>query len=248
MNQKYSLVRDTLDSRDLKFSVAPIEVLPAQVDLRPRMPAVYDQGQLGSCSGNAVAAAFQYDQLKESITSWTPSRLFIYYNERLLEGTTNKDDGAQLRDGIKVISTYGVCDESIWVYDIAKFTQKPSDEAYSQAKLHTALLYQRVDQTLSALKHALASNFPVVVGITLFDAFESQEVAESGIVPMPHPTDNCLGGHAVVVVGYDDAKQLFTMRNSWGPDWGDQGYFYLPYEYLTNPQFGMDYWVVTSVQ
>jgi C1A family cysteine protease len=249
MNNNYRLVKDSPDARDFMFKVAPVATLPAKVDLRPGMPPVYDQGQLGSCSGNAVAAAFQFDQMKEKIPSWNPSRLFIYYNERLIEGTVNEDDGAQLRDGIKAISTYGVCDESVWAYDVSKFAVKPSADAYTEAKTHVAMQYARVGQDLLSLKQTLAGGFPVVVGIMLFEAFEGDDVAQSGMVPMPDPeSDQCLGGHAVVVAGYDDSMKCFIMRNSWGKDWGDEGYFYLPYDYLTDPNLGMDFWVVTQVK
>lgn len=249
MNMKYRLLKDSQDSRDLMFKISPVGVLPSSVDLRPGMPPVYDQGELGSCSGNAVAAAFQFDQMKENIPSWNPSRLFIYYNERMIEGTINQDSGAELRDGIRAISTYGVCDESVWAYDVTKFTITPSAEAYEQAKQHMAIQYARVGQDLNSLKQTLAGGFPIVVGIILFEAFESDAVAATGMVPMPNPeTDNCLGGHAVLVVGYDDAKECFIMRNSWGPNWGDKGYFYLPYNYLTNQNLGMDFWVVTQVK
>lgn len=244
---KYNLVRDSVDSRDFKFKLTQAQAIPASVDLRAGMPSVYDQGQLGSCSGNAVAAAFQYDQIKQNIPVWNPSRLFIYYNERLMEGTVNQDAGAELRDGIKSIATYGVCKEATWPYDVSQFAVKPITEAYTEAKQNLALQYERVNQDLVDLKTVLASGYPIVVGIMLFEAFESDQVAEIGIVPMPSPQDQCIGGHAVVICGYNDATSRFLMRNSWGPSWGDQGYFYLPYEYLTNDQLALDFWVVTSI-
>lgn len=248
MNQKYRLVKDSPDTRDFLFKVTPVANLPHYVDLRAGMPAIYDQGELGSCSGNAIAAAFQFDQLKEHITAWNPSRLFIYYNERLIEGTVNEDSGAELRDGIKSIAGYGVCEETLWPYDISKFTDKPSAQAYAEAKQHTALQYERVTQNLNDMKHVLASGFPIVVGVMLYEAFESDEVAATGIVPMPTSGEECLGGHAVVVVGYSDEHHQFILRNSWGESWGDKGYFYMPYEYLTDPDLGTDYWVVTQVK
>lgn len=249
MNHTYRLIKDKPDARDFMFKVtAPVANLPHYVDLRPGMPAVYDQGELGSCSGNAIAAAFQFDQLKEHITSWNPSRLFIYYNERLIEGTVNEDSGAELRDGIKTIAGYGVCEESLWPYNIAQFTVKPSAAAYAEAKQHTAVQYERVTQNLNEMKQVLAGGFPIVVGIMVYESFESEEVANTGVVPMPAANEQCLGGHAVVVVGYSDEHHQFIMRNSWGTSWGDKGYFYIPYEYLTNTELGTDYWVVTQVK
>lgn len=249
MSKYYSIIKDAHDPRDRQFKVTHVTNLPASVDHRPGMPAVYDQGDLGSCTGNAIAAVVQFDQLKEQIESWVPSRLFIYFNERLIEGTVNEDSGAQLRDGIKAIVGYGFCEETVWPYDVSKFTLKPSDDAYNEARLHKALQYERVGQTATEIKQALASGYPIVVGIVVYEAFESQDVALTGVVPMPNPQfEQDLGGHAVVIVGYDDAKQHWIMRNSWGAGWGDQGYFYLPYPYLTNPQLATDMWIVTQVQ
>lgn len=245
----YHIIKDVHDPRDRQFKVTHITNLPACVDYRPGMPAVYDQGDLGSCTGNAIAAAVQFDQLKQHLESWVPSRLYIYFNERLIEGTVNQDSGAQLRDGIKAIAGYGFCSEEVWPYDVSKFKVKPSVAAYSEARLHKALQYERVGQTANEIKQALAGGYPIVVGIVIFEAFESDEVAETGVVPMPNPlVDQDLGGHAVLIVGYDDAKQHWIMRNSWGPDWGDEGYFYLPYDYLTNEELATDMWIVTQVQ
>lgn len=245
---KYNVVKDTLDHRDLKFTVAPVATLPHAVDLRPGMPAVYDQGDLGSCTGNAIAAAFQFDQMKEHITSWTPSRLFIYYNERLIEGDVSEDAGAQIRDGIKAIAGYGVCEETLWPYNVSQFAVKPSAAAYAEARLNTAVTYARVEQNLNDMKHTLASGYPIVIGITVFESFESDEVAATGIVPMPTANEQDLGGHAVLVVGYSDERHQWIVRNSWGESWGDKGYFYMPYEYLTNDQLAQDFWVVTQVK
>ena len=248
MNLKYGCTKDELDARDLMFKITPVDILPPVVDHRSTCPPIYDQGQLGSCTGNAIAAAFEFDQIKQNIPHWTPSRLFIYYNERLVEGTTSQDAGAQIRDGIKVINQYGCCAESVWEYLPEQFTIKPSAHAYQQAKLHPTLKYQRVNQDLLDLKHTLANGFPVVCGITVYDSFESDAVAVSGMVPMPSKTENCLGGHAVLMVGYDDNKQCFIMRNSWGTSWGQIGYFYIPYAYMTDPNLAQDMWVITTVK
>ena len=246
--RKYSCIRDTPDSRDFKFSVAPVAVLPTVVDLRPKCPSIYDQSSLGSCTANAIGGAFEFDQIKQNIPHWTPSRLFIYYNERLMEGTIDQDAGAQIRDGVKVINQYGVCAESVWEYIPTQFTIKPSALAYSQAKLHPALQYHSVVQSLITLKQALANGFPMVCGISIYESFESQEVADTGMVPMPTATEQFLGGHAVLIVGFDDSKQCFIMRNSWGVDWGIQGYFYMPYSYITDQNLASDFWVITLVK
>ncbi len=243
-------VPDLPDARDLLFS-APDEVLaqlPPKVDLRPQLPPVYDQGQLGSCTANAIGAAFEFDQRQEGQQDFMPSRLFIYYNERAIEGTVGTDSGAQIRDGMKSIAKLGVCDEMTWPYDIAKFTEKPSAQAYAEGTKHLALVYRRVLANLHQMQGCLASGFPFVVGISVYESFMSQQVAETGEVPLPSRNEQLEGGHAVLVVGYDGGAQRFIMRNSWGPGWGMQGYFTIPYAYLTDPQLARDFWAVYSVE
>lgn len=248
MTQKYSLIKDKHDSRDLSFStIAKAIILPPSVDLRNAMPQVYDQGQLGSCTGNAIAAAYEFDQMKEKIGVFQPSRLFIYYNERLMEGTITQDAGAQIRDGIKTINNYGVCSETSWPYNIDAFSTKPPTAAYTEAAQHVAMNYYRVPVTVNDMKTALASGFPVVGGITLYTSFESDAVAKSGKVSMPKKNEKVIGGHAILFVGYNDKSKRLLVRNSWGDSWGQGGYFTLPYTYVTDTLMS-DLWVVTSVK
>jgi C1A family cysteine protease len=174
-----------------------------------------------------------------------PSRLFIYYNERVMEGTVNSDPGAQIRDGVKSVSDLGVCPETEWPYDINKFANAPSKQCFTDAKKCQAVGYQRLDSTnLNQLKGCIASGFPFVFGFTVYDAFESDDVAKSGILNMPAPKEKVQGGHAVLAVGYDDAAQRFTVRNSWGKDWGMKGYFTIPYSYLTTTDLADDFWTI----
>lgn len=221
--------------------------LPAAVDLRSQCPPVYDQGQLGSCTANAIAGAVQYDEIRSGIApTWTPSRLFIYYNERALEGTVVTDSGAQIRDGIKVIASFGVCRETDWPYDIARFAEKPPAQAYSDADRERVASYQRVLQSLVQLKTCVASGFPFVFGFTVFTSFETPDVAGSGVIPLPQPSESPIGGHAVACVGYDDARQAFIIRNSWGPGWGDAGYGFMPYAYALDAGLAADFWTIRS--
>ena len=247
--QKYGWLPDLPDYRDYKFSESftAQAALPASVDLRPKMPPVYNQGNLGSCTGNAIAAALEYDLIKQNLPSFTPSRLFIYYNERLLEGTVRSDSGAMIRDGIKTVSKQGACKETIWPYDVVKFARKPTIAAYKDGLTHVGLSYYSVNQTELDIKTALASNFPVVFGFTVYSSFEGQEVASTGIVKMPAAGESVLGGHAVLIVGYDDKKRQFIVRNSWGPNWGASGYFYMPYDYVTNLNLADDFWVISKI-
>ena len=244
--QRYGWIPDIPDHRDLMFA-APMLVagLPVKVDLRSKCPAVYDQGQLGSCTGNAIAGAIQFEEMKQALPNkTTPSRLFIYYNERVIEGTVSQDSGAQIRDGMKTVATQGACYETTWPYIIQQFATKPPPACYVEAAKHLVKQYMRLGQNLAQMKGCLASGFPFVFGFTVYDSFESQAVATTGIVPMPGPTESALGGHAVMAVGYNDATQRFIVRNSWGPKWGQKGYFEIPYSYLQDHSLASDFWTV----
>ena len=247
INRKYGWAPDLPDQRDHLYS-APQPVLakmPAKKDLRSGCPPVYDQGQLGSCTANAISGAIQFDQKKQKVKVFVPSRLFIYYNERDMEGTVNSDAGAQIRDGVKSVANLGVCPEIEWPYDINKFANKPTPKCYTDAKKCQAVGYQRLDSSnLNQLKGCIASGFPFVFGFTVYDAFESQEVAKTGVVNMPGPKEKVQGGHAVLAVGYNDATQRFSVRNSWGKDWGIKGYFTIPYTYLTTTDLADDFWTI----
>jgi C1A family cysteine protease len=246
----FGWVPDLPDHRDQLYAApAPtIMALPAKVDLRNQCPPVYDQGQLGSCTGNAIAGAHQFDQMKEAANkAFAPSRLFIYYNERVIEGTVASDSGAQIRDGIKSVGQSGVCPETEWQYDITKFAVKPPPQSYTDAAKNKAIQYQRVARNLSQMKGCLAAGFPFVFGFTVYESFESPQVAQTGIVPMPAPKESVVGGHAVMAAGYDDSQQSFIVRNSWGTGWGLKGYFMMPYAYLLDANLSDDFWTIRLV-
>ena len=249
--KRYGWTPDLPDARDHMYAapVAMMAALPTKVDLRPNCPPPYDQGQLGSCTGNAIAGAVQFEREKQHLTpDFVPSRLFIYYGERVIEGTVGTDSGAQIRDGIKVVANQGVPPETDWPYDIAKFAQKPPPKAFADALHDRAVSYSRLSQSLSQMKGCLASGYPFVFGFTVYDSFESQQVAQTGVVPMPAAGESVLGGHAVMAVGYDDGQQRFIVRNSWGANWGMKGYFTMPYAYLTERNLSSDFWTVRLVQ
>jgi C1A family cysteine protease len=243
--QKYGWIPDLPDQRDFVYAApTPFQRnLPAKVDLSKNCPPVYDQGQLGSCTANAIAAAIEFDQKKRFV----PSRLFIYYNERAMEGTIASDSGAQIRDGIKSVATQGAPPEKDWPYEIAKFSEKPSKEAFTDAKANLVTLYQRLVQDFSSMRGCLATGYPFVFGFTVYESFEGDKVAKTGIVPMPLSDEKTVGGHAVLAVGYDDTSREFLVRNSWGPKWGLKGYFKIPYAYLTSPKLASDFWTIRSV-
>ncbi len=246
----YGWVRDLPDERDHLYA-APLlsfrKGLPAAVDLRPKCPPVYDQGQLGSCTANGIAAAIEFDQRKQGIKEFMPSRLFIYYNERVIEGTVSQDSGAQIRDGVKSVAKLGAPPETDWPYDISKFAKKPPAKAYRDALHNVVKSYSRVTHDLTNMKGCLADGFPFVFGFTVYESFESATVAKTGIVPMPAQGESVLGGHCVLAVGYNDKQRRFIVRNSWGPKWGIGGYCTMPYEYLINPNLASDFWTLRSV-
>jgi C1A family cysteine protease len=253
MNYKishYGWLPDLPDHRDHLYA-APVEVagaLPASIDLRAQCPPVYDQGQLGSCTANAIAGAIEFDQMKQNLAQiFTPARLFIYYNERVIEHTVDSDSGAQIRDGIKSVGQQGDCPEIEWPYAISKFKIKPPKNCYADALKYKAVLYQRLTPVLSQLKGCLASGYPFVFGFTVYESFESAQVAKTGHASLPKSSEQSIGGHAVMCVGYDDAKQWFIVRNSWGPKWGMKGYFTLPYSYLISANLASDFWTIRVV-
>lgn len=256
-------VPDLPDNRDHLYSapMAKIGPLPAKVDLRKHCPAVYNQGQIGSCTANAIAAAVQFDRKKQKLADFIPSRLFIYYNERSMERSVPLDNGAQIRDGIKSVGKQGVCPEKEWSYDDtpadpttnvwptgAKPARKPPKACYTDAKKYRAVSYQRVNRTVSQMKGCLADGYPFVFGFTVYDNFESAEVARTGLLDMPAPKEGVIGGHAVLAVGYDDKTQRFTVRNSWGTRWGKRGYFTMPYSYLLTENLSDDFWTIRLVR
>jgi C1A family cysteine protease len=251
MDRKYGWRRGIPDQRDLKYEVPQhlkFIPLPPLVDLRPNFPDVYNQLDLGSCTANALAGNYQFDEIKQKNTSWMPSRLFIYYNERSLEGTIKSDAGAEIKDGIKSLNRWGVCPEDTWPYDTSKFAKKPLSSCYGQATKGKISQYLNLDNTdITHLKACLADNFPFVFGFAVYDSFEGEEIAKTGMMPMPAPTESLLGGHAVCCCGYDDVKQVFIVRNSWGADWGDKGYFYMPYQFMTSTDYCSDFWTIRYI-
>ncbi len=251
MANRYGWIKDRPDFRDhlyrrpTGFLDAP---LPQTVDLRPQCPPVYDQGQLGSCTANAIAAAVQFDRLKQGLVDFIPSRLFLYYNERAIEGTVDSDDGAEIRDGIKSVANQGDCPEPEWPYDISQFAVQPPQSCYDDAVKYKTVRYQSLAGSLADTQACLAGGYPFVFGFTVYESFEGPDVAQTGNVPMPGPGEQQVGGHAVLAVGYRDADQVFIVRNSWGRSWGDVGYCYMPYAYLLDGNLTSDFWQIQVVQ
>jgi C1A family cysteine protease len=246
----YGWVRDIPDQRDVLYAPPPqiAAALPPKVDLRSQFPPPYNQEALGSCTANAIAGALQFLEGKEGAPAPVmPSRLFIYYNERVLEGSTGSDSGAQIRDGIKTVVREGFCPESEWPYDITRFAVRPSAACYQDAMKERVSQYLRLTPASVPLLTCLASGFPFVFGFSVYESFESSAVAQSGIANLPRPSERLVGGHAVCAVGYDQSEGRFLVRNSWGAQWGMGGYFTMPYQYLTDPMLAADFWTIRKV-
>lgn len=250
---KLGWLPDLPDPRDYLYA-APIQTLqnlPAKVNLSKTCPPIYNQGHLGSCTANALSAAFHFCRIKEKRSEFEPSRLFLYYNERVMINTVYSDSGAFIRDGIKSLNTEGICPEQDWTYDDstgldAKFTKKPPRKCFNNAKKNQVLSYQRINLNLISIKGCLAEGYPFTFGFTVFDSFYN---IKNGVMPMPDiATETVHGGHAVLAVGYDEKKQAVLIRNSWGASWGKKGYFWMPYAYITNRQFCNDFWTIRTVE
>ena len=257
---KYRWLPDPPDSRDHIYQLQTVSLAPV-VDLRQYASAIEDQGNLGSCTGNSIAGLIELIQRKQNPAKGRDvSRLFIYYEERVLEGSVRYDAGAYIRDGIKVCYTKGAPLESLWPYAINKFATKPAAAAYTDALKRKVTGYQRCTD-FNAVKNAVAAGNPVVIGFNVYDSFEGawgnipHGQPGSGMMPFPNTgTESLLGGHAVAIVGYDDtmpvagrANGRFIVRNSWGTGWGDNGYFYMPYDVIKTTSMSSDFWLISAV-
>lgn len=235
---------------DLEYEkiTAPVANLPHTVDLRHMCPPVYDQGQLGSCTGNAIAGAIDIERIKLGLNPIYPSRLAIYWGERNMEGTVDQDAGAQIRDGISLVAAQGAGPEQDWPYDPTKFTVQPPPVYYQDAMTDVVTQYSWLDnRNITVLKSCLARGNPFVFGMVVYDQMESDYAAKTGYVELPEPGNQVVGGHAVCCVGYEDHIQRFIVRNSWGHTWGDGGYFWLPYGYMTDVNLVSDCWNLTAI-
>lgn len=239
---KYGWIVDKPDFRDLIYEPEERGILPESVDLRPGCPPIYDQGNLGSCTANAIAGHLDFNRKKQGEEFIFPSRLFIYYQERLLENSVESDSGASIRDSVKVVKKFGACPEQEWPYEIDMFTVEPHDFCYEDAVKYEDLTYLRILQDELSMKSCLAEGYPFVVGVSVYESFEKS----NGDVPIPKPSESLLGGHAICIVGYD--KDYWIFRNSWGTSFGNEGYGTLPKEYLLNPGLSRDSWSLRKVK
>lgn len=254
LNRKYTLKPSANIDKHNTYTLtqtAPIQQLPPSFSLAEKFPMCYNQEDIGSCTANAGAGCFQY---LSGDLSFTPSRLFIYYNERMVDGDVDQDDGSSIQTCVNVLEKFGVCPESLWTYSHDHLFVQPPPELYTIAKNYIITKAEVIQgNNLDQIKHSIVSGYPVIIGMTVYESFESQEVEITGILPMPQPNEQILGGHAVDIVGYDDASKMFIVRNSWGTQWGfsggifqSRGYFKMPYDFAANPNYVSEIWSIQT--
>ncbi|MFN8672633.1 MAG: C1 family peptidase [Candidatus Sericytochromatia bacterium] len=233
---------------------AQIELFKKVVDLRKYSSKPTNQGELSSCTGFAIVrGAREFLLLKNKKQPYVQlSPLFLYYNERKKEGTLDRDNGALIETGVKLLKEQGVVEESNWPYIESKFKDIPPEFLYPRAKKYKVSKVTQL-KNLNQIKKSLDAQNPVVLGVLIFDNFF--KVKKDGLVKMPTPEqlenpdkldsngETISGWHAITCIGYNDIKKVLIMKNSWGTDWGDNGYFYLPYTYI-RPDLTMDAWSI----
>ncbi len=237
---KGGYVPDRVDTRDYIYKII-VRQFPLVSTLKDRMPPVLDQGELGCCVSNAVCNALAFLNIKSNKPIGFKSRIFNYYNSRVLEGTVAEDSGCEIRDAIKSSNQTGDCYDMTWPYDISKFTLQPPQQAYTEAAQHKLVLYQRVNQDRTSIKSCIVSGYPIVIGIMCYNSLGNPNV-DNGDIPMPTRKDYAVGGHCVLVTGYNDFTRKYEIQNSWGTTWGNKGYGTLPYSYVENSSLATDFW------
>lgn len=274
MNRKKGMgwMRDLPDHRDFQVGSPVIREIreksqklrkvdkapPAAVDLRQWCSPIEDQGNLGSCTANAGVALLEYFQRRAFGRHLDASRLFLYKVTRNLLGWTG-DQGAYLRTTMKAMVLFGIPPESYWPYQIENFDEEPKAFCYAFAQAYQTTKYYRLDppgqatdKTLKLVKTSIAAGLPPMFGFTVFSSMP-QVGDGKGEIPFPGPGDVVEGGHAVVAVGYDDKKKIakdtgaLLIRNSWGPEWGVQGYGWLPYSYV-EAGLAVDFWSLVAAE
>lgn len=247
--KKGSVAPSGVDRRDHRVKLLDYKAkVPTSINLRTNLPYVFDQGSIGSCTANSAGSMYSWVAMRQGMGLFVPSRLFLYYNTRALQGTVSYDSGASLRTTMQALRSYGVCTETMWPYEYAKLFETPSSSCYTEGSEHQAMSYAAVSISLIPMKNVLQTR-PFVLGILVYSSFFYPSVSKTGRVPVPNTqNERLLGGHAILVMGYDDRKKSFLCRNSWGTSWGLKGDFYLPYAYATNRRLAFDAWVLYSVE
>ena len=240
MNRIYNIKPQAEDKRDYIYISQDITIPKSHFlnDSQMISCPVLDQGNLGSCLPNAIYALFYI----LSIRNITLSRLQLYMVCRATDGKSLvKDSGCTIRGSMKAISKYGICNESLWSYNISNFDKLAPSNAFRDLYKLNEFIYTFIKQDLTSIKEVLASGSPIVAGVLVYSSFESTNATKYGTIPMPNPKkEKLLGGHAILLVGYDDNKKVFKFQNSWGTAWGDKGYGYIPYDYILDNTLAFD--------
>lgn len=251
---KYGWTPSLPDARDVMYShVRNIyaAALPEKVNLAKSeklagtsWTKILNQGNLGSCGPHTAAVDLIHSALyrENQVSTPLPSVQYIYWFTRYIMGTINQDSGVQNRALMKALFQYGWCDEQLCPYDIPSFRNKPSDAAIAQAKTRRITKYAAIDQNLDVMRGALANGDTFIFGFSVYESFESDRTEQTGDVSYPSRGEQQLGGHDVLICGYDDQTRMFDFRNSYSSAWGNGGYGRIPYEYATNPQLAGDFW------
>lgn len=245
MVKHFGWIPDSKDKRDRKYASKRPMNAPSKADFRDRLPKVWDQGSLGSCTAHAIGAACLYQDIYDDDRSITvPSLLYIYYMTRSLEGTIGIDAGATIRNTVKAVVKFGYPREDLWPYAVDDFKKKPGDEVIAAASREKISSYASVGRDLSHMREILNQGDPIVFGFTVYESIYGEDIDKSGIIPLPKKREKIIGGHAVLACGYDDEKQVLIIRNSWGGSWGEGGYGCLPYAYIDDPKLSGDFWTI----
>ncbi len=247
----YGWQKSPIDPRNVVTEVSDVELAfsPAEVDPRTWAPEAENQLQLGACTANAYEGLAEMWRIVMGLPVFLGSRLFTYWQERDREGTTSTDSGAIGHDAFKNGVKVGSPRESFWPYDISRFAEQPSPAAYAQAAEGRIASYSHPTASESVFKALFARRQGVAFGFTVYSEFESEQVAATGIVPMPAVGAEEVGGHEVVACGYlAKYPEYVLVRNSWGPDWGLYGYFLMPWSYILSHALSGDWRTIDLVK
>ncbi len=244
------LVPDPYDPRDhvLEVSEVAAKRSPPTYDLTRKFPPLPEQGRLGCCGPHSGTTALQYaeQQKGRGLGSERMSRLALYVQTRIQMGTINVDSGVNLRTMLKVMADQGAPPEHLWPYEISKFRTVPPANVLAEGLNHQVLQYKRVEQTQTAIMAAISGGTPLILGVAVYQSFESLAAARTGNIPVPAAGEQLLGGHAILAGGYDEEGVMFA--NWWGQNWGKNGYGKLPWAYILNPKLTYDLWALLLVE
>lgn len=246
------------EHKEIEFeeTYEPQLVTKNNIDLREYFTPIKNQGEIGACTVFAVASIFEYILKKNSDENYDLSESFVYYNVRRAKGNEDVDTGSSFQDVIKSMGTEGICTEQLHPYT-KNLSAEPSDEAYLDGKSRRIIKALNVAIEENAIKSAIQDGYPVAISLKVYDSFSTttfsgkgSNVTSSGFVTYPTEAEidsEEFGYHAMVVVGFIDDTKHFVVRNSWGKEFGDKGYCYIPYSYVCDHELNRFACIVTEV-